>query len=525
MKLHSLLYTVSVMLLSSAAIAQHTTVSGFVFEDKNNNGTKESTEKGLANVAVSNGKDVVLTDAKGQYTLNIANDNIVFVIKPTGYKVPLDEYNLPKSYALHKPQGTPAHFKFKGAQQSIDAQRSLDFGLVAQKEANDFAVYVFGDPQPYTMEDIQYFDKAIIQEAKSNNRIAFGISMGDLVGDNLDLHTPYKEVIKKMDMPWYNVMGNHDMNYDATADSLSDEAFEKNFGPANYAFNYGNAHFIVLDDILYPDPRDGKGYWGGFRPDQLAFIKNDLQHVSKDKLIVLNFHIPLLITGEDEFIHQDRQALFDLLEGYENVLAISAHTHLQRHNFYSIADGWRNRKPLHEYNVGTTSGDWYSGRINEQGVPASTMRDGTPKGYAVMQVKNNTYTLDYKVAGAPQDYQINIYAPKVLAKDKRTSASIFANFFMGTATDKVYCRIDNGDWKPMKYVVDVDPSFQAINMQYDQSPVLLDGRRPSMPEASTHLWMVNIPTKLIAGEHTIEVKATDMFGKTYTQKSTYKIVE
>jgi hypothetical protein len=73
--------------------------------------------------------------------------------------------------------------------------------------------------------------------------------------------------------------------------------------------------------------------------------------------------------------------------------------------------------------------------------------------------------------------------------------------------------------------VDVDPSFQAINMQYDQSPVLLDGRRPSMPEASTHLWMVNIPTKLIAGEHTIEVKATDMFGKTYTQKSTYKIVE
>ncbi len=55
-------------------------------------------------------------------------------------------------------------------------------------------------------------------------------------------------------------MGNHDMNYDAVADSLSDETFESNFGPANYAFNYGQAHFIVLDNILYPDPRDGNGY-------------------------------------------------------------------------------------------------------------------------------------------------------------------------------------------------------------------------------------------------------------------------
>ncbi|WP_240773376.1 hypothetical protein [Pontibacter sp. SGAir0037] len=33
----------------------------------------------------------------------------------------------------------------------------------------------------------------------------------------------------------------------------------------------------------------------------------------------------------------------------------------------------------------------------------------------------------------------------------------------------------------------------------------------------------NIPTKLEPGEHTIEVKATDMFGRTFTQKSSYRI--
>ena len=54
-------------------------------------------------------------------------------------------------------------------------------------------------------------------------------------------------------------MGNHNMNLDATSDILSVETFEMNFGSVNYAFNYGNAHFIILDNILYPDPRDEKG--------------------------------------------------------------------------------------------------------------------------------------------------------------------------------------------------------------------------------------------------------------------------
>jgi hypothetical protein len=73
-----------------------------------------------------------------------------------------------------------------------------------------------------------------------------------LVGDNLSLQKPYADVMKEIGLPWYNVMGNHDMNYEAKEDMLSDETFESNFGPANYSFNYGNVHFIILDDILYP---------------------------------------------------------------------------------------------------------------------------------------------------------------------------------------------------------------------------------------------------------------------------------
>src|SRR5690606_18353267 len=212
---------------------------------------------------------------------------------------------------------------------------------------------------------------------------------GDLVGDNLDLHPPYIEALSEVGLPFYNVIGNHDLNFDVTDDKLSDETFELNFGPANYSFNYGNAHFIILDDVLYPHPLHGRGYWGGFRKDQLDFVENNLKFVPKDKLIVLAFHIPLLHHNENVFRNADRQRLFDLLKEYSNTLSLSAHTHLQRHNFYGKEDGWHQEKPHHEYNVGPTSGDWYSGELDSLGIPYSTMRDGTPKGYAFLNIHNN----------------------------------------------------------------------------------------------------------------------------------------
>jgi hypothetical protein len=71
----------------------------------------------------------------------------------------------------------------------------------------------------------------VINEISDKTIAKFGISLGDLVGDDLSLQPKYKSVISTMGLPWYNVMGNHDMNYDAKEDSLSDESFEQTFGP------------------------------------------------------------------------------------------------------------------------------------------------------------------------------------------------------------------------------------------------------------------------------------------------------
>ncbi|MEI2271491.1 calcineurin-like phosphoesterase family protein [Sphingobacterium sp. ML3W] len=484
---------------------------GKVFLDVNRNGKLDKNEKGIASVSVSNGREVVATDKDGNYQLPVGNDNIIFVVKPSGYAVPVDENNHPKFYYIHKVNGSPTS-KYPGVTATGKIPTNVNFALYQQEEQANFSAFVFGDPQAYTEEELGFFKDGIINEIADKSVAKFGISLGDLVGDDLCLQPKYKSVISTMGLPWYNVMGNHDMNYDAKIDSLSDESFERTFGPNNYSFNYGNAHFIVLDNIIYPNPRTGKGYLGGFRKDQLDFVENDLKQVAKDKLIVLSFHIPLYHENSNVFRNEDRQRLFDILAPFKHTLSLSAHTHFQRQYFYGQKDGWKQEHAHHEYNVGTTSGDWYSGELNDKGIPVSTMRDGTPKGYAVLKIEGNQYSFDYKVVGKPASYQIDIYGAAVVPEKYTKRYPIYANFFIGREGDKVAYRINQGDWKEMEYVNESDPAFLKSLAKYDTAEKLMTTRRPSNPEKSSHLWVTNLP-KLKTGKYQIEIRAIDMFNR------------
>lgn len=113
-----------------------------------------------------------------------------------------------------------------------------------------------------------------------------------MFGRALDLYEPYNESIAKIGIPWFHIYGNNDMNLDAKSSGYADETFEDTFGPANYAFNYGETHFIILDDMVYPTKNESRIHYG-LTKSQLMFIKNDLEHVSKDRLVVLAFHVPL----------------------------------------------------------------------------------------------------------------------------------------------------------------------------------------------------------------------------------------
>ena len=371
--------------------------------------------------------------------------------------------------------------RYEGVKPTGKLPKSVDFAVNRYDEPSSFSAFIFGDTQTYNDQELDYMTRRTVAEAKKQaDGVSFGITLGDLVGDTLDLHGHYKDAIRAIGLPWYHVMGNHDMNYDAKSDSLSDENFELHFGSPNYAFNYSAAHFIILDDILHPHPLTGKGYWGGLRDDQLLFVENDLKHVPADRLIVISMHIPLVdAEGFEAFRKSDRERLCELLKPYQNVLVLSAHTHFQLQRFLGKEQGIDRVRPIHEYNVGTTCGDSYSGVLNAEGIPLSTMRDGTPAGFAVLRITGNDYVADYKVFGQPADYQIAVSNPKVVRSGRSTTAGIYANFFMGHKNSLVEYRIDNRPWAKMQPVSEADPSYVRSVQDWDYADPLPAGRRPS----------------------------------------------
>jgi hypothetical protein len=120
---------------------------------------------------------------------------------------------------------------------------------------------------------------------------------------------------------------------------------------------------------------------------------------------------------------------------------------------------------------------------------------------------------------------MNIYAPKVVQHGGRTTSQIVVNFFIGSAEDKLVYRIDNGEWRNMSYIQAIDPSYYIKLMEWDFTEELIPGRRPSNPVTSTHIWAGPLNLNLPGDEHTIEVKATDRFGKTHLGKKNYTILE
>ena len=119
------------------------TASGIVFSDLDGDGRFGETDAVFAGVKVSNGKDIVMTDSNGRYSLPIEEGGTVFVLKPNGFRSPLSKDNLPKFYYLHKPNGSPK-LKFPGSKPSGPLPKSIDFPLYEQNEPEAFKILLFG---------------------------------------------------------------------------------------------------------------------------------------------------------------------------------------------------------------------------------------------------------------------------------------------------------------------------------------------------------------------------------------------
>jgi hypothetical protein len=501
----------------TAAPASPRELSGFVFVDQNANGHRDSAEPTLSGVLVSNGVKVVATDAAGRYTLLVRERTALFVIKPPGYTLPRGAHNLPRFHRLHWPAGNGEVLRYGGVPSTGDLPAAHDFALLPGSPRKAFSVLIVADPQVHNPVHIQYYEKRFIEELSARTDFAFGIMLGDIVRNDLSLFGPYLPVNARLPGPIFHVVGNHDIDYDATSLTTAVATFNRHFGPANYAFMEGAAVFLVLNNVFTPLPGAAKAdgdYVGGLTPEAEAFATSLLQHLPPDRLIVLCQHIPFVPGLDRPTAHRpaDQIRLLELLQG-RRVLALAGHTHTQSHSFLGEESGWRGKEPLRQWVVGTASGSWWGGDPDADGLPTSTMKDGTPPGYGLLHLNGTDYRLEYRVPGQPAGYQLRVTSPRHVVERERDQP-IQVNVFNGSVRTEVSYRIGrvSEQWIPLAYAPGLDAEYVGRAWRRDMSETPVAGTRLPPAGESQHLWHGSLPRSLRVGTYELEIRARDEWG-------------
>ncbi|MCB1231822.1 MAG: calcineurin-like phosphoesterase family protein [Verrucomicrobiae bacterium] len=512
-----LVATALVSLLTVSELFAESEATGVVFHDKNGNGTREAGEPGIPGIAVSNQREIVTTDAEGRWTLPSDDDTIFFVIKPANWATPVSEHQIPQFYYIHKPNGSPPDFRYAGVAPTGPLPESIDFPLTPAEEPDTFKAILFGDPQPADLDQIDYIAHDVIAELVGTDA-KFGVTLGDIMFDKLEFFEPENANIALIGIPWYNVIGNHDLNFDSETDADSDETFHRIFGPNYYSFDYGPVHFIVLDDVEWGITRpDGKRtYRGGLDERQLTFVKNDLARVPEEKLVVLMMHIPLTEM-------ENRTDLYRLIEQRPYSLSISGHTHWQAHQYIDEKDGWRGPKPHHHIVNVTVCGTWWKGEKDEVGIPHATMRDGAPNGYSIITFDGTSHVLDFKAARQPADYQMNIHAPDEMKLAAALETMVHVNVFNGSKDSVVRMRVgESEEWITLEKTLEPDPYYSEVRQRemerYPDSKNHLNA-----PIDSDHLWKAALPEGLKTGPNLIRVEATDAYGRKHVAERLIRV--
>jgi signal peptidase I len=515
-------------LLFSFFVSVHTSSAfesarGIVFDDLNRNLKLDPGEKGIPGVMASNGKDVVLTDDNGRFNIQMEEGNIIFISKPAGYTTPLDENNLPRFYYIHQPGGSPTQ-KYEGIKPTGPLPKSIDFPLFKQEEPDDFDVLVFSDPHSGNEENLYFLEEDMIRGLRGNSA-AFGIVLGDIAAGNLDLYPSYNKSMAKLNLPVYNLAGNHDLNKDLMNNRYLLETFKSHFGPTCYSFDYGKVHFIILYDVeYYQQVYQGKNrnlYRGKIGETNLQWIKNDLQYVPLDKLIVFCLHIPLYSDNGDDPSQNvaDRNLLFDIIKNRTHLLVLAAHLHKTEHRFLGKSEGWMGSSPLHQIFCTAACGSWWMGPKDERGIPWATQIDGAPNGFHVFSFKGDRYTERFVPASLPQDFQLRISRPESkISIEEAGQLKIVVNVFDGSEHSHVECRLDDKPQSELQKTPMKDPYYEDLFDLYKNS-----AQSFIKPFESSHIWSGMITENLDPGWHRIHIKTTDQFGNVYEASKVFQI--
>jgi hypothetical protein len=514
------------------------TVSGQVFEDRDASGMASPANPGLAGVLVSNGREVAVTGADGRYALPLPEEATIFVVKPKGFMPPVDlKTNLPRFYRHHQPKGSPAELNltFEGLAPTGPLPASVDFALHAQDEPKAFDVVLITDPQPETEAEVDFVREDAIS-ALAGVDAKFGLTAGDIMFDDLSLYPRYNAIIGTVGLPWWNIGGNHDLNFEAPDRQYSRETYKRFFGPNYYAFFYAETLFLMLDDVDYLgfDPKQPRGagkYEGRLDERQLEFARGVLEHTPDDTLIIVILHIPFQTTlGPEPWQNLvNREALFRLFEGRRHTVSFAGHTHTTEHHYFDAADGWKGAAPHHHHVLTALSGSWWSGPYDHRGVACADSRDGTPNGFHILSMDGSSYTTRFIPAKEPNGRQMRLSIDSrfhgiskeadrdfrqaqllgsPVPRDALSASTLIANVFDGGDKTKVTMTIDDRAPVPMVRRARPDPFVEEVFARNEATKKFW-----VKAEVSSHIWTARLPGDLAPGAYRVAVEAVNEYGK------------
>lgn len=365
--------------------------------------------KGVAGVVVSDGYEVVRTDADGIYQLPSKKAlKYVFMSVPSGYE-PAAEGVLPKIYAaLTKDQNV--------------AER-VDFVLSKVDNQDKYKVFFLGDMHlAARTDDLAQFtvftnDLNTYMDSHKSEKM-YAITLGDMTWDlywyknSYQLSNYVEDINKRVSgLLVYHTMGNHDNDMMAVGNWNAKLPYVDNVSPDWYSFNIGKVHYVVLDDI------DCSAYKGGDRnyvknlpQEQIDWLKKDLQYVDKSTPLVITMHAQVFYpngTAKYKIDHSESstKALFSAVSGYK-VHYVTGHTHTIFNALPSETSSL-GATDTYEHNAGSICASWWwSGKLTS-GVYASL--DGAPGGYSIWDVDGTDFKWKYKATAKDENYQFRSY--------------------------------------------------------------------------------------------------------------------
>lgn len=283
-----------IFLISHNILLAH---KGLVYVDTNQNGKYDKGEKLLKGIMVSDGLNVIRTNADGSFNLpGHERERFIFITTPSGYMT------------------DNAHY------QKIDKSTSkYEFGLTELKgrirDDKSHSFIQISDTEIRTIEGHSDWANNI-RDYAANENITFIIHTGDICYESgMQAHIKLMNAAT-MNCPVFYCIGNHDLVKGEYGEAL----FENIYGPVYYSFDFGNIHYIVT-------PMS----YGDYKPeyttkDVYKWLKNDLAMVGKDTPIIFFNHD--LLSHNEEFIFGPNKTEYLDLNDYNLKAWLYGHWHI-----------------------------------------------------------------------------------------------------------------------------------------------------------------------------------------------------